>query len=107
MNTKESIVTPNNAQRQIRLIQQSVVSIDRAVRRLRGMLRKSAASAGVVVPRRRLKLSPQRRAALKLHGSYLGRIRQLKPNQKAQVRALKAKRGYHAAIALAKRLAQG
>jgi hypothetical protein len=71
------------------------------------MMRKAAGAAGASAPRRRLKLSPKRRAALKLHGSYLGRIRQLNPAQKAKVRALKAKRGYHAAIALAKRMSRG
>ena len=56
-------------------------------------------------PRRKLVLSPKRRAALKLHGRYLGYVRQLKPMLRARVKALKAKSGYHAAITLAKRLA--
>jgi hypothetical protein len=53
-----------------------------------------------------LKLSPKRRAALKLQGQYMGYIRNLKPRQKARVKALKAKKGYRPAIALAKRLAE-
>jgi hypothetical protein len=55
--------------------------------------------------RRSLKLSPRRRAALKLQGAYMGFMRQLGPRQKARVKALKAAKGFPAAIALAKRLA--
>ena len=55
-------------------------------------------------PRRRLKLSPARLKALKLHGRYMGYIRQLKPRAKAQVKALREKKGVKAAIARARRL---
>lgn len=55
--------------------------------------------------RRPVTLTPQRRAQLKLQGAYMGFMRQLKPAQKARVKALKAKRGYQAAIRLAKSLA--
>ena len=37
--------------------------------------------------RRKLTLTPQRRAQLKLQGQYMGFMRQLKPSQMAQVRA--------------------
>ena len=95
----------NSVQRQIRLVRQSVAALERALRRLGPMLRETP--AGAAPARRRLKLSPKRRAQLKLHGSYLGHVRQLKPRQKAQVKALKAQKGYHAAIALARRLGRG
>jgi hypothetical protein len=55
--------------------------------------------------RRSLKLSPRRKAALKLQGAYMGYMRQLGPRQKARVKALKAAKGFPAAIALAKKLA--
>jgi len=55
--------------------------------------------------RRSLKLSPRRRAALKLQGAYMGFMRQLGPRQKARVKALKVTKGFPPAIALAKRLA--
>jgi DNA-binding transcriptional regulator YiaG len=55
--------------------------------------------------KRKLTLSPQRRAALKLQGQYMGHLRVLKARQKAQVETLKAAKGFPAAIALAKRLA--
>jgi hypothetical protein len=50
--------------------------------------------------RRKLKLSPARLKALKLHGSYMGYIRQLKPRAKTQVPALRASKGLRVAIAL-------
>ena len=56
-------------------------------------------------PKRTLNLSRVRRAELKLQGAYLGYMRQLKPAQKAEVRAIRAKRGVRPAIIAAKRLA--
>jgi hypothetical protein len=56
-------------------------------------------------PPRKLKLSPARRAALKLQGQYMGYMRGLKPRQKARVKALAASKDIRAAIALARRLA--
>jgi DNA-binding CsgD family transcriptional regulator len=50
-------------------------------------------SAAVVKTRRRLKVSPARLKALRLHGRYLGYMRQLKSRAKADVRALRAKKG--------------
>ena len=55
--------------------------------------------------RRRLNLSPKRRAELKLQGAYMGYMRQLRPRQKARIKSLKEKNGYTAAIRLAKQLA--
>jgi hypothetical protein len=54
---------------------------------------------------RKLRLSPARRAALKLQGQYMGYVRGLKATQKAQVRKLKAAKGIQAAIRMAKNLA--
>ena len=56
-------------------------------------------------PRRKLKLLPARLKALRLHGKYIGYLRHLKPRQKAEVRALRAKKGIRAAIARARKLA--
>jgi hypothetical protein len=58
-------------------------------------------------PRRKLTLSPARLKALRLHGRYLGYMRQLKPKAKAEVKALREKKGVEAAIAKARRLARG
>ena len=58
-------------------------------------------------PRRKLTITPKRRAQLKLQGAYMGFMRQLKPAQRARVRAVKEKRGFEAAIALEERIAKG
>jgi hypothetical protein len=58
-------------------------------------------------PRRRMKLTPARLKALRLHGQYLGYMRQLKPGAKAEVKALREKKGVEAAVAKARRLARG
>ena len=57
-------------------------------------------------PRRKLTITPKRRAQRKLHGSYIGHLRHLKPAQKLRVKTVKARRGYEAAIRLARRLAK-
>ncbi len=56
-------------------------------------------------PRRNVKLTPSRLRALRLHGRYLGYIRQLNPKQRAKIRALRAKKGVKTATALARKLA--
>jgi len=43
--------------------------------------------------------------ALRLHGRYIGYMRHLKSRTKAEVRALRAKKGVRAAIARARMLA--
>jgi len=84
--------------------------MQRAVDRLASMLREaeSATPAMGSEPgsRRRPRLSPARKQALKLQGQYMGFMRQLGPRHKAKVRAMKAQKGYTPAIALAKSLAR-
>jgi hypothetical protein len=55
--------------------------------------------------RRMPKLPPARLRALRLHGRYLGYMRQLKPRARAKVRAVREKKGVEAAIASARKLA--
>jgi hypothetical protein len=50
---------------------------------------------------KRLRLSAERRAELKLQGRYMGLLRSLRPHQKARVRARRAAKGLPAAISLA------
>ena len=57
-------------------------------------------------PRRKLTITPKRRAQRKLHGSYIGHLRHLKPAQKLRVKAVKERRGFEAAIRVAKKLAK-
>lgn len=58
-------------------------------------------------PRRKLRITPKRRAQLKLQGAYMGYMRQLGPRHKARVKAVKEKRGFEAAIRLASKFAKG
>ena len=67
--------------------------------------RAAAASRQAPRPRARMRLSRERRAELRLQGEYMGRLRRLKPAQKARVKALRASKGFPAAIRLAARLA--
>ena len=80
-------------------------TLDGLAKRVRQAERAVARRRVIAAVRRRTTLTPQRRAQLKLQGAYMGYMRQLKPAQKARVKALKEKRGYHAAIRLAKSLA--
>jgi len=94
--------------RDIRAIRKSLSSIARAVQRLAPLLQ-AAATAGPGNPSRsgrKLRLSAERRAALRLQGLYMGHLRSLKPRQKARVKALRAAKGIRPAIAFATRLAK-
>jgi len=56
-------------------------------------------------PRRQLKITAKRHAQLKLQGAYMGYMNKLAPRQKARVRAVKEKRGFEAAIRVARKIA--
>lgn len=91
------------------IIRQSLTAIERSLGRLVALT--NGAGRGVSLDRgrkkRALNLSPQRRAALKLQGQYMGYLRNLKPRQKARVKALRAEKGLRAAIAMARRMVAG
>ena len=83
--------------RSTRLIARAVTQLASHVRRVeRDAIRKSA------LPKRKLRISPKRRAQLRLQGAYMGHMRQLTPAQKARVKAVKERRGLEAAIRVAK-----
>ena len=88
---------------QIRSIRKAMTRLVQALEGLLPLLREAEHSAPA---RARLKLSRARRAALKLHGAYLGHVRTLKARDKARVKMMYKQRGVVAAIALAKRLAK-
>ena len=92
-----------SVRRELRSIQTSLSSIARALGRLGSSLEKGAAS---VRPGRRAtpKLTPARRAALKLQGQYIGYMRNLRPAQRTRVKAMRGAKGVLAAIRLAKQL---
>jgi len=79
-----------------------------ALERLAPVLESAGSQVAAATPAgHKLKLSPARRQSLRLQGQYIGYLRNLKPKQKAQVKALRARRGVEPAIRLAKRLGQG
>jgi hypothetical protein len=100
---------PTSSSRELSIIAASLQSIHAAL----GRLAPALGSAGGDIPeqppssKRKLKLSPARRAALKLQGQYMGYMRGLKPAQKKTVKALAASKGVSAAVNLARRLARG
>lgn len=94
--------------RDIRIIRRALTSIASALGRLAPQLAqpRNPKLAAPDRPRRKLTLSAERRAALKLQGEYMGFLRGLKPRQQAQVKALRAAKGFGRAVALAKKLAR-
>jgi hypothetical protein len=93
-----------SVRREIRAIRTSLASIARAVLRLGPVLEAAAVGGGSVRRTRKLKLSAERRAALKLQGQYMGYLRNLKHGQKARAKALRERKGIRPAIALARKL---
>jgi hypothetical protein len=93
--------------RNISSVRRSLRTLERALARLALGLKAEASRKAEPLskPRRKLKLSPARRKALKLHGTYMGYVRQLRLRAKAEVRALREKKGVKAAIARARKLA--
>lgn len=88
----------------LREVRRTLADLDRSLARLAASLN-GAGTVGATRSRSSRKLSPRARAALKLQGRYMGFMRQLKPKQKAMVRAVKAKSGTQAAIEKAQKLA--
>ena len=90
----------------LRDICRALKAIERSLGRVVSIVRgaEHSAAAKVPKPKRTLNLSRRRRAELKLQGQYMGYVRQLKPRQKAQVKAAREQKGYRAAIAVARKL---
>jgi hypothetical protein len=104
--------------RRTALLKKSLLAIERAfadferrfaalTRRVRVAERRAGRGAvALAKPRRRLRLTSKRRAQLKLQGAYMGYMRQLAPRQKGRVKAVKEKKGYEAAIKMARSMAR-
>ena len=91
--------------KEIATLRRSLKSVDASLRRLVPMLSAAASNGSETkkaAARRSVRISPKRRAALKLQGRYMGFMRQLKVKQKAQVRKIKEAKGVRAAIRSAK-----
>jgi hypothetical protein len=97
--------------RSLRSIERAFADIESSLKSLAKRVKHAERSAGrrrggvAAGPRRSVTLTPKRRAQLKLQGAYMGYMRQLKPAQKARVKSVKERRGFEAAIRLAKSLA--
>ena len=65
----------------------------------------SNGTASTATARRKMTITPKRRAALKLQGRYMGTMRGLKPRQRAQMKTIKVAKGMLAAIRAAERMA--
>jgi hypothetical protein len=92
------------AKKQLSRVEAAIRELDAEVRRLIQL--RAELNGGMTRSGRRLpKLTPQRRAQLKLQGEYMGHMRQLKPAQKKQVKAVREKRGIEAGIRMARKLA--
>ena len=89
--------------REIAAVRRTLAALDKALAMFAKRARASGPPSGR--SRRKMNLSPARRKALQLHGRYMGYVRQLRPRAKAEVKALRAKKGIRVAIARAKRLA--
>jgi hypothetical protein len=89
----------------VQIIRRSLTVIAGALARIAPALTALGQSASAGSRRgRKLNLSPERRAVLKLQGQYMGHLRGLRGRQKAEVKALKAAKGFNAAIRLARKL---
>ena len=87
---------------ELRAIQMALRQLQRSFDRLAPAL--AAHQAGGAPPPRKIHMTPARRSALKLQGQYMGYMRNLKPQQKARVKALRESKGIRAAIAAARKL---
>ena len=96
----------SSVSREITLLCRTLRAMDRALHRLGPKPRKAVVSTGLSRrgrAGRKLRLSPKRRAQLKLQGKYMGYLKSLKPKQKAEVRNLLQRKGMSAAIAKAQK----
>ena len=74
----------------------------RPVRKAKTTKPRPVAAAKAAAPRK-LKLSPARKAALRIHGTYIGLVRGLPAAEKAKMKLLAKKNGMKAAVEAMKR----
>lgn len=98
------------ARSEIKPVAAEVRQLRRLVRQLRQTVRRQTTAlrrfaAGDARPaRRKLTLTRERRAQLKLQGQYMGYLRGLPPRKRAQVKAARLMKGLEQAIKLARQL---
>ena len=92
---------------EIQTIRRSLASVARSLGRLGSALEAAARVPRGKQPRtRKLHLTPERMAALKLQGKYIGHMRMLPARQQARVKALRVTKGVRAAIRYAQSLSK-
>src|SRR5262245_19887441 len=91
--------------RELRSIRMLLRQLQRSFDRLAPALATAASATSGPRQRRKLRLTPARRAALKLQGQYMGTLRGLSPREKSKVKKVRAAKGLRAAIAAAQKLA--
>jgi len=94
--------------REIKSIRTSFRQIARSFGRIAPLLTDAGSTTGRVDDtnggRRKPRLSPDQRRALKLQGQYMGTMRGLKPTDRAKIKKIRASRGIRAAIAAARKM---
>jgi len=93
-----------SVQRELAAVRRSLLGLDRALTRLVGHLMADRNGEKPRAVRPRKPPTPRRRRAMVLQGRYIGSIRLLPARAKAEVRALRARKGVRAAIARARQL---
>ena len=101
--------SPKGLAREVDSVRLALREFERSLAKLSRALRAPGAVSGPQLSEkaRQVTLSPSRLKALKLHGRYLGYIRQLKTKQRAEVKATRKKKGVEVAIKRARKLARG
>jgi hypothetical protein len=94
---------PKTLVKDIQAIRAALRQLQRSFDRLVPALAAASKPGSVAMPRK-LRITPARRAALKLQGQYMGYMRNLKPAQKARVKKIRESKGIRSAIAAARRL---
>lgn len=99
-------------EREIRTIRTSFNKLARSFGRIAPLLAAGSITvsaegqAGERRPRRKPRLTPKHRRALKLQGKYMGTMRGLSVTQRAKVKKIRSAKGIRAAIAEARRLSK-
>jgi hypothetical protein len=94
--------------RHLRSIKRALADIEKVFAAVAKRVRKAERVAVLAAnsERRKMTITPKRRAQLKLQGAYMGFMRQLPARRKAKVKAIKERRGLEAAIRAARRIAK-
>jgi hypothetical protein len=95
---------PRSINAEVQAIRRSLAAVVRTLGRLGSALQSASRAERSEAPRRKLNLSPQRQAALKLQGQYIGHMRMLPARQQARVKAVRETKGVRAAIRYAQSL---